>query len=123
MAKTLKDYLDTLEDWQLEVVEALLALVREQVPDAEEAIKWSQPVFSRGGPFCYIKHAKNHVNLGFWWGVKLDDPAGALEGTGDKMRHVKVRGLEEIDPAVLGDLIRKSAQANIDFGDPTRNKK
>ena len=122
MGMTLEEYINSLEDWQQEVVEALHYLVREYVPDAEEAIKWSQPVFSRGGPFCYIKHAKGHVNLGFWWGVKLDDPAGVLEGSGEKMRHVKVRSLEEIDPDVLGDLIRKSAQANIDFGDPTRTK-
>ena len=34
------------------------------------------------------------VNLGFYQGVDLADPEGLLEGTGAKMRHVKIRSLD-----------------------------
>jgi hypothetical protein len=35
----------------------------------------------------------------------LEDPAGLLEGTGKRMRHVKLRPRRELDFAALGDLI------------------
>src|SRR5262245_11828754 len=40
-------------------------------------------------PFGYVNVFKKHVNVGFFHGVVLEDPAGLLEGTGKNMRHVK----------------------------------
>ena len=34
------------------------------------------------------------VNLGFYRGVELPDPEALLEGTGARMRHVKVRSVD-----------------------------
>lgn len=47
----------------------------------------------------------DHVNVGFFHGAALPDPAGLLEGTGKRMRHVKVRWGREIDAAALAGLI------------------
>jgi len=44
---------------------------------------------------------KSHVNLGFYHGASLNDPAGLLEGTGKKLRHVKVRNMSEAKNPVL----------------------
>ena len=41
-------------------------------------------------------HAK-WASLMFTRGADLDDPDGLLEGTGKKMRHVKLRSLEQFD--------------------------
>lgn len=49
---------------------------------------------------------KAHVNVGFFLGAHLADPAGLLEGTGKRMRHVKVRPGAEIDSKALGALIQ-----------------
>jgi hypothetical protein len=38
-------------------------------------------------------------------GALLDDPAGLLEGTGKRGRHVKLRPGRELDAAALGRLI------------------
>jgi hypothetical protein len=56
-------------------------------------------------PFGYVNAFKAHVNVGFFHGAALDDPAGLLEGTGKRMRHVKLRPGRELDLAALGDLI------------------
>jgi hypothetical protein len=32
-----------------------------------------------------------YVNLGFFFGASVTDPLGLLEGTGKRMRHVKLR--------------------------------
>ncbi len=41
--------------------------------------------------FAYVNAFKAHVNVGFFRGAELADPAGLLEGTGKYMRHVKLR--------------------------------
>src|SRR5271154_1533647 len=41
--------------------------------------------------FGYVDSFAAHVNVGFFYGASLDDPAGLLEGDGKRMRHVKLR--------------------------------
>jgi hypothetical protein len=43
------------------------------------------------------------VNVGFFRGAEIADPAGLLEGTGKFMRHVKLR--LEVDAVALMELI------------------
>jgi hypothetical protein len=47
-----------------------------------------------------------HVNVGFFLGAQLADPAGLLEGTGKSMRHVKLRPGDDIDREALAALIQ-----------------
>jgi hypothetical protein len=42
-------------------------------------------------PFAYVSAFRDHVNVGFFHGTALPDPAGLLQGTGKYMRHVKVK--------------------------------
>jgi len=42
-------------------------------------------------PFGYVNAFSSHVNVGFFHGASLPDPARLLEGTGKFMRHVKLR--------------------------------
>ena len=44
--------------------------------------------------FAIIPH-RAHVNLQLADGVELPDPTGRIEGTGKRIRHVKVRTVEE----------------------------
>ena len=55
--------------------------------------------------FAYVNAFKAHVNVGFFHGAELADPAGLLEGTGKYMRHVKLLPDRDIDAAALADLI------------------
>jgi hypothetical protein len=55
--------------------------------------------------FAYVNAFKSHVNVGFFHGADLDDPAGLLEGSGKRMRHVKLELGRELNEAALGDLI------------------
>jgi hypothetical protein len=51
---------------------------------------------------------KNWVNLGFYKGADLPDPSGLLEGTGKKLRHVKVRSLEDAEKPEIRRLIEEA---------------
>jgi hypothetical protein len=55
--------------------------------------------------FGYVNAFRAHVNVGFFFGAFLKDPARLLEGTGKRMRHVKLRPGERVDVAALGALI------------------
>jgi len=46
-----------------------------------------------------------HVNVGFFYGAALADPARLLEGAGKRMRHVKLRPAEPVDAAALTHLV------------------
>ncbi len=58
--------------------------------------------------YCYILPHSNWVNLGFYRGVGISDPDKLLEGTGAKMRHIKVRSMEECDNPRLATMIREA---------------
>ena len=55
--------------------------------------------------FGYVAAFKDHVNVGFFFGALLPDPAGLLEGTGKRGRHVKLRPGREVDSASLAQLV------------------
>lgn len=62
--------------------------------------------------FAYVNAFTAHVNVGFFRGAELPDPAGLLEGTGKYMRHVKLRPGRDDDTAALIELI-ESAYADM----------
>jgi hypothetical protein len=55
--------------------------------------------------FGYVNAFRDHVNVGFFHGAALSDPAGLLEGAGKRMRHVKLRWGKAADTAALTGLI------------------
>jgi hypothetical protein len=56
-------------------------------------------------PFGYVNVFKAHVNVGFFLGAELQDPTGLLEGSGKRMRHVKLKPGRELDSSALMALI------------------
>ena len=56
-------------------------------------------------PFAYVNVFKAHVNVGFFLGAELRDPAGLLEGSGKRMRHVKLQPGVAVDSKALGALV------------------
>jgi hypothetical protein len=121
--KTVDEYVSGLEGWRAEALSALRQLVREAAPEAEEAIKWAQPVYSQNGPLCYIRAFDNHVSLGFWRGTELQAAEGLLTGEGQKMAHISFSSREDINPNVLTPLVKQAVELNQTLGDPTKKKK
>jgi len=74
--------------------------------DVRELLHDGCPVACVGdAPFGYVNAFKAHASVGFYYGAMLADPAGLLEGTGKRMRHVKLRLGEERNVDALSDLI------------------
>ena len=88
-------------------------LMRECGDDVREVLHDGCPVACVGdAAFGYVDVFKAHVNVGFFLGAELPDPAGLLEGRGRRMRHVKLRPGSEIDVAAISALI-EAAYADI----------
>jgi len=75
-------------------------------PDVRELLHDGHPTACVADvAFGYVNAFSAHVNIGFFFGAVLDDPAGLLEGTGKRMRHVKLRPGQSVNAAALNDLI------------------
>lgn len=61
-------------------------------------------------PFAYVNVYKAHVNVGFFHGASLPDPANVLEGTGRYMRHVKLWPGHAVDEPAVSALIHAAYQ-------------
>ena len=90
------------------VARRLREIVHEIHPDVVEVVRLGDRAAAYGlGPkkmsegYCYVLPYERWVNLGFYQGALLPDPEGVLEGTGARLRHVKIRSLDAADaPAV-----------------------
>ncbi|HVW74094.1 MAG TPA: DUF1801 domain-containing protein [Rhizomicrobium sp.] len=75
-------------------------------PDVRELLHDGHPTACvEDAAFCYVDAFSAHVNIGFFQGASLKDPAGLLEGSGKRMRHVKLRRGGPVNDAALGALI------------------
>lgn len=82
------------------------SLMRACGDDVRELMHDGAPTACVGdAAFAYVGVYKAHVNVGFFWGAELDDPAGLLEGAGKRMRHVKLRPGGNIDVTALSGLV------------------
>jgi hypothetical protein len=58
--------------------------------------------------FAYVNVFMVHVNVGFFHGTELPDPARLLAGAGKLMRHVKLRPQADANAAALEQLIQSA---------------
>ena len=81
-------------------------VMRQCGDEVRELLHDGCPVACLGdAPFGYVNVFTAHVNVGFFHGAGLPDPARLLQGTGKFMRHVKLRPGDAINAAALSRLI------------------
>ena len=81
-------------------------LMRACGDEVRELVHDGCPVACLGDvPFGYVNVFTAHVNIGFYQGASLHDPAGLLLGEGKRMRHVKLKPESPINSAALTQLI------------------
>ncbi len=81
-------------------------LIRELGDDVREVMHDGQATACIGdAAFAYVAAFAGHVNVGFFRGAELPDPAGLLVGKGKSMRHVKLEPARDVDDSALMALI------------------
>jgi hypothetical protein len=80
--------------------------IRALGPDVRELLHDHCPTACVGdAAFAYVGAYARHVSIGFFHGVDLPDPKGLLEGSGKRMRHVKLRWGDTLDEMAVAALI------------------
>ena len=100
-SEVIEAYLRDLREHSFEFHDMVLrirSLLLETCPGLTEAVKYGGIVFLKneelvGGIFVY----REHVSVEFSQGSSFPDPDAVLEGKGKYRRHIKLRGLEEIE--------------------------
>ena len=112
---TFDDLLQITEESLRPIVKALRDLVFEIDPNTCEVVRLGDRAATYGvGPrkmidgYAYILPYGRWVNLGFYQGVDLADPEALLEGTGARLRHVKMRSLEDVHHSAVRGLIENA---------------
>jgi hypothetical protein len=85
---------------ELQAIErALRATIRQEFPDAVEQVDFGNKLIAfgrsmkmRGLLFAIIAH-QSWINLQLADGADLADAAGVIEGTGKRIRHIKIRSV------------------------------
>lgn len=66
--------------------------------------------------FCAIIVYRNHINLSFPSGAKLEDPEGLLHGTGTRVRHMKIREVADLQTPEARALLDEARSRALDWG-------
>jgi hypothetical protein len=103
---------------ELQAIErALRATIRREFPGVVEQVDFGNKLIAfgrtmkiRGLLFAIIAH-QSWVNLQLADGADLPDPAGIIEGTGKRIRHIKVRNVEAASSGPVVAAIRAQLAA------------
>lgn len=106
--KDVEAYVKSIEPGKRAHVEALRRFVKKEAPDLREAIRWGNLSWLGNKDVCWVLVYDEHVNFGFHNGALLKDPKGLLEGTGKRLRHVKIHEAKDIRPKEFGALLKQA---------------
>ena len=105
-----EEFLSNLPSDVQTIARELVAVARKKMPGAHEFIYHNAVGYSvSDSPFeriCYVwPQKKGYVNFGFFFGAGLPDPKKLLIGEGKRLRHVKIRSVDEAKNPALAKLI------------------
>jgi hypothetical protein len=105
---------------QQAIEHALRTTIRREFPGAVEQVDFGNKLIAfgrsmkmRGLLFALIAH-KSWVNLQLADGAELPDPNGRIEGTGKRIRHIKIRSVADASSPAVVDAIRAQLAARTD---------
>lgn len=112
---TFEDVIAVVPSEIQEIAHAMRVMLADIMPGITE-VPWGKQKIAGYGVgekklsehFAYIAPYKKHVNLGFMYGADLPDPENLLEGSGELMRHIKIRSVEELENPAIRTLLEKA---------------
>ena len=94
------------------IVDHLRRLIGSVMPEAPEIIYHDAlgygPTDAGFDRILYVTVFEKHINLGFFYGGFLNDPEGLLIGSGKRMRHIKIRSVQDGDNPAIKSLLEQA---------------
>jgi hypothetical protein len=89
---------------------AVRSTVQTAIPEAVEIFYHGAlgygPTSSGFDRIIYVQAQNGYVNLGFFFGTDVSDPVHLLEGSGKRMRHVKIHTVIDAHASDLPPLVQ-----------------
>lgn len=112
MDQTIDDLFPTAPTSVRAILAPVRRLVRDAVPEATEICYHGSlayiPTPSGSDMILYVAPQNGYVNLGFFFGAGVTDPLGLLEGSGKRMRHIKIRTVHAAQNPALIPMVREA---------------
>ena len=115
MGDEIDEFFATGDDTVAAVARAARWLALAVCPDAIETLDRGDRIVAYAtGPramkdlWAGVAPHRAHVNLQLANGALVDDPAGVVEGTGKRIRHVKLRSLADVARPEVRDVLERS---------------
>jgi len=106
---------DVVKDFPNDIKEICLtlrSLISELHPDCIEVPRPGEPSVAYGygekkmsEAYAYIMPQKTYANLGFYHGANIDTESTLLEGTGKKLRHIKLQDLKMVESPEIKNIL------------------
>lgn len=103
MNKLVEEYIGKQKSPQKEICLQLRGIIFGVFPGIEEEMKWGVPTYAKGK--FYLVALKDHVNLGFSMRSLSEDEKRLFEGSGKRMKIIKVSSTNEIDEKEIIELL------------------
>ena len=103
-------YIASIDETLQAIVEKLHTIACSQMPGVvvtthHNALGYGTTA-SAATRICYIAPQKDYVNLGFVFAADIDDPHQMLQGTGKRMRHIKIKTLKDAGNPAIKPLLK-----------------
>ena len=104
-------YLAAMPDWKSSVGRRLDALLEENVPGVEKAVKWNSPFdgVERGRWFLSFHCMTRYIKVAFFRGAALDPPPPFASKQKD-VRYLHIHEDGQFDEAQFTDWVRQAAR-------------
>jgi hypothetical protein len=102
------------------IEEEAIRAVQAAGPGLHVERKWGHDWYVGTDNVCGVFAYQGHVGVEFWRGTTIHDPTGLLEGTGQHLRHIKLRSLTEVRSPAFHALLRAAIQ--LDSTSPKRTR-
>jgi hypothetical protein len=108
---SVEDFLKGFAPLLRRLAEAARARISSAVPHATERVRLGWRLIGYNAPayFAFISFERDHIRIGFEWGVLLPNHSGLLEGTGSQVRYVTIRSSADLRRAALTELLQSAA--------------
>ncbi len=106
-------YIQQLQQWQIETCETLRKLILKTIPDAEERMQYGKPHYLKNGHYaCVISVAKEKVSFMIFNATELEEIKGFFKSMSspDRKTATIMEG-QKVDYTLLANLLKKASKS------------
>lgn len=108
---SVQSYIAAMPGWKREIGEWLDAIIEQNLPNVERAIKWNAPFYGIEGRgwFAGLQVFRHYVKVAFFSGASLQ-PLPPGEGENKRTRYLDIRQADKLDEAQMAAWVKQAAR-------------